>query len=110
FPNGKKPLDILRRDLLERAVSPAVVRAAHHQPVAILGLLQTLGSHRLVILENRCDWSRRFGRLGRLGRRLLCGNRAGNQDQCGYSNDGHETSSHMEGERTTKGTIKITKR
>ena len=50
---GCSRADVAGRDLVQRAVAPAVVGAPDHQPVAVLGLLQPLGGHRLVVLQDR---------------------------------------------------------
>src|SRR5439155_3619579 len=81
-------LDILRRDLLQRTVSPAIIRAAYRQPVAVLRFLKTIGGDWLVILQDRRHGNRRLG-----GLLLLRGHRSRKHKECdGYSNDGHETS------------------
>ena len=52
-PHRLQPVDIAARDLIERAVAPAVIGAPDHQPVAVFGVLQALGRDRLVVLQNR---------------------------------------------------------
>ena len=51
-PRRLQPRDVGRRDLIERAVAPAVVGAPDHQPVAGVGILQALGRHRLVVPQH----------------------------------------------------------
>ncbi len=70
-PGGLQALHVLRRDLGERAVAPAVIGAADHGPVAVLRLGQAIRRDRLVILQN-LRHRRRRRRCG-LGRRLRRG-------------------------------------
>src|SRR5262249_40028069 len=52
-PHRPQPRNIRRSDLIERAVTPAVISPADHRPMPVFGLQQPLGRHRLVILKNR---------------------------------------------------------
>ena len=61
-PHRLQPRDVVRRDLIERAVAPAVVGAPDHQPVAVLRLLQPLGGDGRVVLQDRRK-RRRWRRL-----------------------------------------------
>src|SRR5439155_26241036 len=52
-PHWLEPGGIVGRDLRERAVAPAIVSAAVHQPVAVFRLLEPIGGYRLIVLQNR---------------------------------------------------------
>ncbi len=49
---GFSRADIRRRDLVERAVAPAVIGAADHQPVAVFRFHEAVGRHRLVAAQD----------------------------------------------------------
>ena len=49
---GCRRLHVVGVDLAERAVAPAVIRAAKHRPVAIRRILQALGRDRLVLFQD----------------------------------------------------------
>ncbi len=73
-PHALQPADVGGRDLCERAVAPAVVGAADHQPVAVFRVAQPGGSHGLVVAQ-------RGGRRRSRGRALL--RRAGEDPRTG---------------------------
>ncbi len=69
-PGHLQPPDIGRRDLHQRAVAPAVIGPAIHQPIALRRLRQPLRSHGLVILQDGRNRRWRF-RLRQRRQRLL---------------------------------------
>ncbi len=76
-PDRPQPRDIVGRDLGQRAVAPAVVRAPYHQPVAIFRRLEALGGYRLVIAEHcrkRRYWCGRLLAKGNRYQRESAGN------------------------------------
>src|SRR4030095_17243222 len=51
-PDRLQPRDIIRRDLLERAKTPAVISSAEVEPVSVFRVLQPLGRDWGVILQH----------------------------------------------------------
>ena len=64
-PDRLQAAHILRRDVRERAVTPTIVGAAEHQPVAVLRLFQPLGGDRRIFLQDVRHRSRRRRGRGR---------------------------------------------
>src|SRR6185436_18400270 len=91
-PDWLKFVHVLRRDLLERTVAPAVVGSPDHQPVAVFRLLQALRRYRFIVLQNRGRGCRRL-RLSRPLRLLLPREGSENQHQrdSARKNEGLET-------------------
>jgi hypothetical protein len=63
-PHRRETRDIGRRQLVERAVTPAVISAADHQPVAIFGMLEALRRNGLILLKQQRHRNFNWGLLG----------------------------------------------
>src|ERR1700728_1893014 len=59
-PDRAQALDVIRRDLVERAVAPAIVGAAYGEPVTLFGIFKALGGYRLVIAQHGRNWRGRL--------------------------------------------------
>ena len=91
-PNGLQPAHVLAVDLIERTVTPAVERAAEHQPVAVFRLFESLGGDRRVrpqdFRHGSRHWRRRGGRDGLLRR---CSGHAGRSEDSAHTRAAHES-------------------
>ena len=77
-PRRLQACDIAGSDLRQWTIAPAVVGPSHHQPVAVLRLLETVSRHWLVILQcgQRCRPLLRGSESCRASQRKRCGDRA----------------------------------
>ncbi len=86
-PYRPQLVDIARVDLIERAIAPAVVSAAEHQPVAVFGRNQTLVGHRRVIRYPLRD--------GKAGQQPACAGNDQRKTPCGTSHGSPQNDSYQ---------------